>query len=260
MENKLYIPSILRFVKWILLTIDWPKMILLKSGLIKGDIVLRLRNGLKLTLINKKRDSDTAVLADIYFNHPYTKNEFDIKEGDIVVDIGANVGIFSTYIAINKKNLKVFAYEPNHKNFEYLKKNIEQNNLQGKIKVFNFAITDKLGKIKLYLHDRGSGGHSIYKKLVSSKNGYFVEVKSISLKDIFTSNKLNKIDFLKIDCEGAEYKILFNTPKKFLKNIKKISLEYHQINGFSGEDLKEFLSNNGFKVRLENGILQAQRM
>ena len=111
----------------------------------------------------------------------------------------------------------------------------------------------------MYIHDGGGGGHSIYKDLVSSSDDAFIEVKSISLKDIFIDNKLNKIDFLKIDCEGAEYKILFNTPKKVLKKIKKIALEYHQMDGFSVEDLKEFLSNNGFKVILKGSILRAYR-
>ena len=57
---------------------------------------------------------------------------------------------------------------------------------------------------------------------------------------------------MKIDCEGAEYEILFSLSKKELEKIKKISMEFHNYGEYTGEDLAKFLHKNGFKIKLIN--------
>ena len=242
---------------WMRICKNWYKVIALKLGLLRGDIVLNLRNGLRLTLMNRGEHSDTKVLSDIYFNRPYTRDGFDIKKGDVVVDIGANVGIFSTFATSVAENVKVFAYEPSPDNFKYLEKNVVQNNLQKKIKVLNLAVSDRKEKVKLFTHSLGSGGHSIYEKVVVSDDHSYVEVPATTLKEIFVENNLKKIDFLKMDCEGAEYNILFKAPKECLKKISRMAVECHDVGTYNQKHMKDFLLENGFEVKEFSDIIHA---
>ena len=78
----------------------------------------------------------------------------------------------------------------------------------------------------------------------------YEEVETVSLANIFNSNKISKCNFLKIDCEGAEYDILFKTPKKILQRIDKISMEYHNLDKKRDNiSLMNFLKNNGFVIK-----------
>jgi len=76
-----YIPS---FFRWILTAKNWYEIIFLHLNLIRRDIHLNLRNGLNLRLMNRGENSDTVTLSELYWDKPYTKDGFDIKNNDIV--------------------------------------------------------------------------------------------------------------------------------------------------------------------------------
>lgn len=253
-----YIPS---FFKWIKTCKNWQQIILLHLHAIKGDIRLNLRNGLTLRLMNKGVDSDTITLSELYWDRPYTRDGFDIKNNDIVVDIGANVGIFSTFAVKSANNVRVFAYEASPETFKYLKTNIDHNKLFSSIKAHNLAVSGRNGNVRLFLHEKGSGGNSLFTDNVTSKNKNYVEIRAITLRDIFVSNRLDRIDFLKLDCEGAEYDILLGSRKELLDKIGKIAMEVHKIKGHTVQQLKNHLSKSGFKIReYKNGkIVHAYR-
>jgi len=103
-------------------------------------------------------------------------------------------------------------------------------------------------------------------------------VETIALKDFFDGNGISKVDFLKIDCEGAEYEILYNCPQDVLRKIGKISMEYHNLNRmlekrglkasapkeYNGEELGLFLEKSGFNVTIrprnkKRGMIYAKR-
>jgi len=252
-----YIPS---FFRWILTAKNWYEIIFLHLNLIRRDIHLNLRNGLNLRLMNRGENSDTVTLSELYWDKPYTKDGFDIKNNDIVVDIGANVGIFSTYAVKQAKNVKVYSFEPSPATFKYLKSNIETNKLSSSIKIFNKAVADKNGVLKLYLNEEIPVANSLYQNIAKSKNGKDEEVVSVTLKKIFKDNKLNKINFLKLDCEGAEYGILMKSPVELLNKIEKISMEVHKIKGYSVQKLKNYLSGCGFEIKQFREIIHARRI
>ncbi len=138
-----------------------------------------------------------------------------------------------------------------------LLKNIKINNLTDVIKPFNYAVFDKKEKIKIYISKHNTGGHSIYCK--SNKD---IEVFTITLKEIFENNDISKCDLLKIDTEGSEYKILYGLPKNYFTKIKRIHLEYHDINKekYNHNYLMQFLLKNGFKLIHELGYLFAEHI
>jgi len=254
-----YFPTIKGLKQWDKYCKDWHKLVLLKLGILRKDFSLKMKNGLVLLLKYEGRDATTSVLRDIYFNDPYFKSH-NFKQGDVIVDVGANIGIPSTKIAAENKGLRIYSDEASLENYKYLKKNIVDNKLTDKISCFNLAVTGKSDDtIKLYINNSSGGGNSIFSN-GKKQFGRYLEVKTISMEDIFLRNKIGQIDFLKMDCEGAEYEILYSTPKKFFKKIEEMAIEYHNAKGHSGKELKDFIEKLGFTIKeFNHGIIRASK-
>jgi FkbM family methyltransferase len=210
----------------------------------KRRIIHKLRNNIKYLI--RTGTSDFGIINEVYIVKEYNKLSNFIRQDSVVIDIGAHIGVFSILAGKKAFRGKVFAYEPFEENFEMLNKNITLNNMKN-ISAFKLGISNKKGKRKLVISRDNSGGHSFYEK-----NGEKVEIKTITLKQVFEQNKIKKCDFLKIDCEGAEYEILLNTPFKYLKKIKSISAEYHDTGDIN--KLKEYLEKAGFNVEINENI------
>ena len=170
-------------------------------------------------------------------------NELRFSENPIIIDIGANVGTVSFYFAKKYPNCKIFAYEPHPLNFQNLLKGIKENKITN-VYPFNLAVLSKSDlSIKIHLHENNTAASSAFRFLPDDP---YVEVKTISLEDIIKLNNIPYVDFLKIDCEGAEFDILENT-SLFYNNeipIKNMFIEFHRF--------MEKLENKNIEIALEN--------
>lgn len=201
---------------------NWPSYLLNYTGIIKEKNVF-LRNGLRYVI--RPDTNDKTILNEIWIKKLYSPKGFEIKENDVVVDIGAHIGIFSTFAAFYAKRGLVYSFEPQKENFELLRKNIKINNFKN-IKIFNKGLDIKNGFAKLYISEKNKAAHSM--KFIENKNNYTI-IELVTLEDII--DKVNKkIDLLKIDCEGCEYEVLFNLKESYFEKINKIVLEFHDIN------------------------------
>ncbi len=73
-----------------------------------------------------------------------------------------------------------------------------------------------------------------------------------TLQEFMDSNHIQKIDFLKLDCEGAEGAILFSTPDEYLRRIRKITMEFHDhLSQFIHDDIQKRLEEVGFTTKLK---------
>jgi len=160
------------------------------------------------------------------------------------LDIGAHIGLFSLFASQFCKNGKIFCFEPIKENYEQLMNNIKINDIKNIIP-FNCAVSSKTGKIKIYLNDDESG-HSMF-----LENSNYIEVDSISIIDIFKKNVIDKCNFLKLDCEGAEYEIVDLLSKNYLQRIEKTVIEYHMADTKPEllENLENTLKINSFEVK-----------
>ncbi len=221
-------------------------------GLIKNKyIIYRLRLGIKYKV--RSNSSDRNIIDEVCTHRFYNPNGFEIKENDTVVDIGAHIGIFSIFAAKFAKNGRVFSFEPVPENFALLCDNIEINKIKNIIPIHQ-AVSDKNDQENIFLDEDNHGVHSFFNVNTQSQPKKIL-VEAVSLGSFIKDSNIAKIDFLKIDCEGAEYKILFNCSKEILDIIDKISMEYHDIDGKNNvNDLIIFLENNGFKVTIKSGI------
>lgn len=223
-------------------------------GKLSGQSVVFCRRGRKKFL---KFQVDTRSMSDLILDEVFTsqvyfpaidkRTDFKVKRTDVVIDIGANVGLFAA-CAANHTRGNVYCFEPSRANFAGLERHRRINKLNNMV-LINKGISDRTESIKLYLHDTNSGAHSV---ILDKNDGLDFdetrceEVECISLKEAFDQYDIEKCDFLKIDCEGAEGKILNALPSDYFKRIQRIALEYHaNVNVL---ELAELLDHNGFSV------------
>ena len=234
------------FTNWYLLPLSYFKVIKLNKGK-----VINLNNGLRFKIVHFL---DALGVKEVFLDNDY---QLDLpKNLKTVVDIGANIGAFSIYIANRFRKSHLYSYEPSVSTYKILTQNIKLNGLVGKISPFRFAVYGKNTTIKLY-NPGPSGLRSIHHTRNETK---YESVRTITLEKIFSSNKITKCDLLKIDCEGAEYEILENTSVGVFKKINRMVLEFHEmIPSQSHLHLVNILEKNNFKVtgsyhKIENNI------
>jgi FkbM family methyltransferase len=201
------------------------------------------------TKTNKKikirsNTTDFMALANVWLLEDYKIKKFEINSNDVIIDIGAHIGIFTIYASQFCNNGKIYSFEPVKENYDLLLNNIKLNHSE-QVKPFNLAVSNTNDVVTIYIND-DKAAHSIFPSSESS-----IKVKSITLQNIFEENNINHCNFLKLDCEGAEYEILCNLPAKYFKEIDKIVMECHFVDKKPEliGDLKQILVKQGFQVR-----------
>jgi len=150
----------------------------------------------------------------------YKPDDIVFEDGDVVIDIGAHVGIVSIYLAKRYPFLMVYAYEPDKENYKRLVRNIEANGVA--VTAINKAVTGD-GRRVYMGGDRASnsGGRSIYMETREAE-----PIESVTLAAIFTEHGIDRCKLLKIDCEGAEYEVL-RAGVSELDHIDHLRGEFH---------------------------------
>jgi len=200
------------------------------------------KDGLQILLSDNLHDAITVMV--IFCREDYGK----VTKGSTVVDVGANIGVFSLYAARCGAK-KIYAFEPNIESYNVLLRNIKLNKLEDVITPFNLAVGPVDGAMVSIPKNS-----SPYNSTVSDKLEQFLcdEVETISLPSFITQQKITKIDLLKMDCEGAEYQIIYAMPDKNYDLITKFKLEHHLPE--EQEKLESSFRKQGFKKTKDDGI------
>ncbi len=178
----------------------------------------------------------------------FLKREYGgVHKGDIVVDVGANIGSFSIYAALAGAS-KVYAFEPSLEAFEALSKNVCANHLEGQVIPINKAVTGHSGDVVRFplnsspfntlvstsssageFHvDRFSGDLREYAIAAAASHEIeYRDVLTISLDDFMAEHAVPFVDFLKLDCEGAEMSIAPALSLETMRSFGKIRMECH---------------------------------
>jgi autotransporter strand-loop-strand O-heptosyltransferase len=206
---------------------------------------------------NFNREVEAGSYVEVFTFGQYSKYNIEVEQGDVVVDIGTNVGAFIK-LALNNKCKKIYACEPSRDCMYILNKYYGQND---NLTLLNYAISNNSGSSYLLVDpkNRISGSNKLIESQFDlSPSTEKVLVRTKTFKDFIQENKIQKIDFLKVDCEGGEDFIFNDENIEFLKtNVSKIVLEYHNENsaniekllkaaGFDVIDEKSHLKNVGF--------------
>jgi FkbM family methyltransferase len=210
----------------------------------KPTVIFETKNGIKIML--RTNSTDLMALTHVWLIGEYSKQDFQIKKTDVVIDVGAHIGLFSLYASQNCTKGKIFAFEPIKENYEILESNKKLNDFSN-IQSENCAISNVTSKITLY-QSNDESGHS---KFIQTNNP--VEVASKSLNDFFKENRLESVNLLKLDCEGSEYEIIDSLEDKYFEMTEKMIIEYHlaDSNPELLEKLKNKLKYHSYKISIE---------
>lgn len=223
--------------------INWPQYFTDYLGLIQNPYTVLLNNKLKLTLI--PNNAVKFQIHEIILQDAYQLNKLKQKPPKTIIDLGANIGVFTLYAKKLFPKANIYSYEPQAHFYKFLQKNIKTNHSQKDIQSFPLACysAQTVRRFKTKKPD--------FSDLTGPQWVYLFK-NSITLENIFSQNKINTCDLLKIDVEAAEYDILYSLPDSYFRRIKRICLEYHSINKqntLNGSRLNQFLQMKNFKVR-----------
>lgn len=183
----------------------------------KGDVARIIYQG--EPMLRYKRSFEYSTF-ELFSNH--------LNPGNVIIDIGANIGVHSIFFSkLVGKNGQVFSFEPEGKTFLLLQQNLQLNNCEN-VHISNIALSNKNGFVELCGHESGfsdaDGGdpYKFIKQMADENKGDTVGlVKSVRLNDIPEINSLDKIDFIKIDVEGAEL-LVFEGAKQIILKYKPV--------------------------------------
>lgn len=166
-------------------------------------------------------DRNGEVIAIEYL----VKNIFD-KNSPVIFDVGANVGEYTKWILTKAPRAKVHCFEPGKTTFDILKNNISSEN----IVLNNFGLSDEATEGTLFYDKAGAGTASLYNRHLEHYGVEMDQSETVILKTLdeyCESNGIRRIDFLKIDIEGNEYKALLGARKALdAGSIQAIQIEF----------------------------------
>lgn len=171
-----------------------------------------------------------------------------VKPGDVVIDVGANIGYFTLQFArLVGKDGHVIAFEPEIGSFGLLEKNIRTNKYKN-VEVHQLAVSDKNGELNLYVDNLGNLDHQIFN---STKYRSVQTVRCIALDEFLENQK--RIDLIKMDIQGAEGKAINGMRTIFISHPELILLtEYwplgFELSGSNQSDFFDLLEQYGYEI------------
>jgi FkbM family methyltransferase len=188
---------------------------------------------------------DVWIIKETCLDRDYESNATPIQDGWTIIDIGAGLGDFAISVAYEHPRCQIYAYEPFPESYRLLEENIVLNSTNNVVAA-PIAIGAQSGKMTLFATG-AAVQHSTTNTLGPAEA---ISIQGLCLDDVFEVNAIAVCDFMKMDCEGGEFDILFNASEATLKKIKNICLEYHNgVTKFSHTDLMDYLQNRGFQVK-----------
>ena len=217
-----------------------------------------INGGKKLTIGNidlyfdHLKGNEYPTFWEIFINNDYNKLDNCLVEpGDVVLDIGANVGFF-TLDSLQKQASRVYSVEPHIDSFNQVKVLSEKFD---NIIPINKAVSKSGGFVEMFIDENASATNCMttYGEIFN-RNSNVVRIQSVNINELIADIK-GKIDFVKIDCEGCEYDIFQTITSSNLKQISKFVIETHsdEIDTF----IFEKLVDHNFKVYKFDNILYA---
>ena len=183
-------------------------------------------------------------------------NKFNNSKKIEFWDIGANIGQYSIYAAIKKKNIFITSFEPSVNNLQVLARNIYINNLFEKIKIFQLPLSDKKNVFMNMMEEEFLQGAAMntfgYNLNFEGKNKNYQNMYKIfgtNINFLIANNLVKTPNYIKIDVDGIEHKILEGA-ELVLKSteLKSILIEINDEYKDQSNTIKELLTKHGFKL------------
>lgn len=218
---------------------------------------------------------------EIFERRRYVRPGFELRPGDIVVDIGGNIGVFVLWAAPQVPQGWVVSVEPNPVSLRCLNLNIQRNGL-GNVTAMHAAAGGDGGTMELIYHPgwemiaynaevaapwfyKQSAAARLVRWIVAGLTNREVPrgpprrilTRLMSLEHIMDDHGIEVVNYLKLDCEGSEFEILRNVSGACWSRIERAAIEYHEF----GRDrrvaeLVSILEGNGFAVEVNQSFVE----
>jgi len=248
-----YLWQLLRTVR------NFPLYFLNRCSLLRRPaITYHLRSGLSITA--RPFAIDRCAINEVWFDRVYDPPGFDWQSAHVILDIGANIGAFTLFAARCAPHGHIYAFEPDPDTATVLRENVARNNLSDRITVEACGVASHSGTRTFYRTPQTSLFSSLYQR---GEHDVPIPVPVLSLPEIFRRFGISECDLLKLDCEGAEYEILYSLTPADFSHIGFIALEHHSFLSdprCTPTALRTFLESHGYRVtERANNIFYVQR-
>jgi len=247
--------------------VRWSDILLfpIRRRLPHGTKTITLKCGLRLTA--PISEPLLHIFEEIFVDQCYALEGLQLPRGATIIDIGAHVGLFSLWITRQAPDARAICVEPSPGLHSFLRRNITENRLPN-VHVLEAACASPGPARALYGRGPNAMNTLFARDALGSTFHQVACTARVSLDEIFERYGIVRCDFLKMDCEGAEYEVLFGASQATIAGIRALAMEYHVgLNDHDPEDMVRFLNSEGFAVRKmplsqddpETGYLYAQR-
>jgi FkbM family methyltransferase len=196
----------------------------------------------------KPRSGESFTFYENLVRRDYLANGIRLDVGGTVVDIGANIGTFTVLAAsIVGPTGRVIAFEPVSATFARLQANVALNGLHN-VEACQEAVEGREGTIEMRIAAK-SALSSAYDPVSLGEQTAVETVPCLSMRGLFDRHHIDRIQLLKVDCEGGEYGIFRSLTPELASRIDQISMEVHPISGESIDALAGTLLSLGFSVQ-----------
>lgn len=216
----------------------------------RKDYIKKTEYGFNI-ILDLKKDVDLYFYRGIFEKENLEYFGSLIKPGNIILDIGANIGIYSLMASVKTGNIgKVYSFEPADWAINRLKENIRLNKFEN-IEVIDKAISDISGISDFFICDDDAYNSIGNKPMREVREVKKVEITTID--DFLSSRSISHVDIIKIDTEGADYLVLKGA-KQLLSSSSPpiIFCEYSRktIDGFhhSLNEFEEYIKGFNYKI------------
>jgi FkbH-like protein/FkbM family methyltransferase len=263
-----------------------------QERLLAGKHRHRLPNGAEIAHLNK---SETDFLyQEIFVDGVYARHGITLHDGDCVIDVGANIGLFTLWVHQQCRNARVFAFEPIPSVFELLKANSALYGADATL--FQCGVSDAAASAKFTyypnysimsgLHADAQADQQTVKSIVlntlshdaaggpgaSSQESVtryvdelldgltaaeIVDVELRSLSSVIREQGIERIDLLKLDAEKSEWNVLQGIDEEDWPKIRQIVMEIHDADGVLRDRIMGLLAQKGFQCAIEQDRSQA---
>jgi FkbM family methyltransferase len=208
--------------------------------------MLPLHLGIKVVVNHRKDHGRAQFCGKEKLTCEWIKDYY--KKGDVIYDIGANIGAVSLISAFYlEKDCKIYAFEPLPSTYGTLFENIMLNNCDKIITPINTALSNKMERDQFHLTSTGSGssGHSVSGSAVHIKNNEkILNILTQTLDNFVDFYHIEQPNHIKIDVDGHDYEVLMGGEKNILNNksLKTILIEKNN----KEEKIRTLLKKYGF--------------
>lgn len=216
------------------------------------DIVIRrpdeltfATDGLRVTCPN--RAGARFAIYELFADDAYQLSWFTrgLRQDSVVLDLGGHIGSFSLAIARVLPAARVDGYEPTPFTAGYFRRNVAQNDLGGRIRLFERAVSSSEGVLIMAICDDGSAHNGVM--LVGTPGTTSIEVPTTALAEAFAGAP-GPVDLVKFDIEGAEYEAILGSSPDLWHSVSRVVMEYHDMPGHTWSDLERFFAGVGLDV------------